>query len=79
VAEYLLTLGKKLQGMNEAYNDAVGSLESRVLVTARKFGELHVSVPGTEIGSLLRIDTTPRPLQAPEFVGRVGEARSPTI
>lgn len=70
VGEYLSTLGKRLSAAVDAYNQTVGSMEGRVLATARRFDELHVCVPGTEIGELLRIDTTPRPLNAPEFVGR---------
>ncbi len=40
VGEYLDKLGKNLGGTVKSYNDLVGSIESRVLVTARKMGEL---------------------------------------
>ena len=43
----------------EAYNQAVGSLENRVLVSARKFAELGASV-AEDIPELEPIETTAR-------------------
>ena len=45
----------------EAYNQAVGSLENRVLVSARKFAELGASV-AEDIPALEPIETTARAL-----------------
>jgi DNA recombination protein RmuC len=52
----------------EAYNRAVGSLESRVLVTARRLKDKGVTAP-EELPELDTIDHTARPLGAPELVG----------
>jgi DNA recombination protein RmuC len=52
----------------EAYNRAVGSLESRVLVTARRLKDKGVTAPD-ELPDLESIDHTPRALGAPELVG----------
>lgn len=48
-----------------AYNRAVGSLESRVLVSARKLADLGVS--GEELAVPTQVELTTRQLQAPEL------------
>jgi DNA recombination protein RmuC len=52
----------------ESYNKAVGSLESRVMVTARRLKDKGVTAPD-ELPELETIDHTPRPLGAPELIG----------
>jgi DNA recombination protein RmuC len=52
----------------ESYNKAVGSLESRVLVTARRLKDKGVTAP-EDLPELDTIDHTPRPLGAPELTG----------
>ncbi len=64
---HMATLQKSLAASVEAYNSAVGSLESRVLVTARKFPSLGVvGNEGAEITELSPIEAAPRHLQAVE-------------
>ena len=43
MGDHLDKLGRSLRSSVEAYNRTVGSLESRVLVTARRFAELGVT------------------------------------
>jgi DNA recombination protein RmuC len=54
-------VGKGLDRAVESYNKAVGSLESRVMVSARKFVELGAPVTD-EIAELSPIETTTRNL-----------------
>jgi DNA recombination protein RmuC len=54
-------VGTGLDRAVEAYNKAVGSLESRVLVSARKFTELGAPV-AEDIPELEPIETTSRAL-----------------
>jgi DNA recombination protein RmuC len=61
------TLGMKLKGSLDAYNQAVGSLEGNVLVKARKFKEYQAANGGEEIKALEPIDRVPRMLQAAEL------------
>lgn len=65
LAEHLVKVGKGLESATTAYNEAVGSLESRVLPAARRFKELGAA-PGAEIPVIEAIDTQPRQLAVPE-------------
>ncbi len=71
LAEHFADLGKKIGGSVDAYNRAVGTLERRVLPTARKFPELSVR-SSKDVALLESLDTAVRPLQAPELNGEVG-------
>jgi DNA recombination protein RmuC len=62
---YFADIGKGLDRALDAYNKGVGSLESRVLVTARKFKE-RGAIAGEEIETLEPIDKAARPLSLDE-------------
>ncbi len=61
LAGHITTVGTNLDRAVDAYNQAVGSLENRVLVSARKFAELGASV-AEDIPELEPIETTARAL-----------------
>lgn len=64
-SEYFADIGKNLDRALEAYNRGVGSLEARVLVTARKFKE-RGAIAGEEIEILEPIDKSTRALSMDE-------------
>lgn len=59
VAEHINKLGRDIKGVNDSYDSAVGSMETRVLPCVRKFKELGAT-GASEIPSLEQIDRTPR-------------------
>ena len=62
---YFADIGRGLERALDSYNKGVGSLEARVLVTARKFKE-RGAIAGEEIEILEPIDKTSRPLSLDE-------------
>jgi DNA recombination protein RmuC len=53
----------------DSYNKSVGTLERRVLATARKFEPLKAAPEGGELVSPDLVEQVTRLLQAPELVG----------
>jgi DNA recombination protein RmuC len=73
VGRHLDKLGRSLKGSVDAYNSAVGSLESRVFVTARHFADvadLDDDLPGPR-----PVEDVPRALTAAELLEAVAEER----
>jgi DNA recombination protein RmuC len=64
MSEHFSKVGKGLERAVEAYNSAIGSLETRVMVSARKFAELKTAPLGVEIASLEPIDKAVRAAEA---------------
>jgi len=67
LAEHFATVGARLDGAVEAYNKAAGSLESRVLISARKFKELGVATT-KDIETVEPVEKTTRAIQATELL-----------
>ena len=61
LAGHMESVGKGLDRAVESYNKAVGTLESRVIVSARKFAELGAPV-SEQIPEVPQIETTTRTL-----------------
>jgi DNA recombination protein RmuC len=61
-------VGKNLNEAVGAYNKSVASLESRVLVTARRFRELKVASEDRDIRMLNPVETQTRSVQAAELL-----------
>ena len=75
LAEHWEGVGKSLGKAVAAYNGAVGTLESRVLVTARRLKDKGVAA-GEELPDIEAIDETPRALGAPALTGLFDEAET---
>ena len=85
-AEHLAKVGGAIDRAARSYNDAVGSLESRVLVTTRKLAD-HGAAPATPLAPPATVDTAVRPLDrgrvgrrpsAARRAGRLSRTRRPT-
>ena len=75
MGEHVAAVGRNLDRAVDAYNKQVGSLESRVLVSARRLADLEVG--DGELATADPIDKVTRSLQAPELtrlsISREGE------
>ncbi|MEV8630122.1 DNA recombination protein RmuC [Streptosporangium sp. NPDC051023] len=69
------TMGRSLSRAVESYNRTVGSLETRVLVSARKLNDLGL-VDG-ELDSPQSVEDLPRALTSPELLGEEESSPSP--
>jgi DNA recombination protein RmuC len=79
MSSHMQKLQRSLTASVSAYNDAVGSLESRVLVSARRFPALGVvGIESEEIADLPPVEASPRLLQALELVTDRGNAERPS-
>jgi len=72
---HLDKLGRSLSNAVGSYNKAIGSLETRVLVSARKFAEMQVN--GAELTTPTVVSEAPRPLSAAELMEAVADPRDP--
>jgi len=70
LGNHMTRMGRHLGQVVDSYNQTVGTLERRVLVSARKFKVLDTS--NEEIDELVAIDHTPRNLQSLELVSEDG-------
>ena len=61
-------VGKALDAAVGRYNQFVGSLESQVMVQARRFEDLHVDHEGRDLPGLTAIDQSPRAITRPELI-----------
>jgi DNA recombination protein RmuC len=66
MGDHLAKVGTSLGGAVTSYNKAIGSLEARVLVSARRLAELGVSAE--ELTTPAQVEVAARALQAPELV-----------
>ena len=75
MADHWAGVGKNLGEAVGAFNKAVGSLETRVLATARKFRDLQAAPEAREIRDLAPVEIAARSLQAPEMQAGTEEDR----
>src|ERR1700751_3649496 len=66
LTEHFAKVGRSLDTAVRSYNEAVGSLETRVLPSARKFRDQGIS-PAAELAELGGVERTVRPVTAQEL------------
>ena len=69
MGEHLAKLGRSIDGAVQSYNGAIGSLERRVLVSARRLAD-HGAASSKELSDLPQVDRAIQRLQATEFAVR---------
>jgi DNA recombination protein RmuC len=75
-ADHMQTVGRRLRSTVDAFNGAVGSMEGRVLVAARKFADHGAVSASKELQTIEPVDLSPRTLQAPELDAAGDELRA---
>ena len=69
---HVAKLGRSLDSAVASYNQTVSSLESRVLVTARRFTDLEVT--DGDLAAPAQVERAPRTVSAPELVASAAES-----
>jgi DNA recombination protein RmuC len=69
LGSHMSEVGTSLDRAVSSYNRAIGSLEGRVMVSARRFRELGAAADRSELEPLVPVGTLARGVQAPELVG----------
>lgn len=69
------SVGDKLSNAVDVYNSATSTLDSRVLVSARRLRELKAAPEGVEIDAIEPVERTARSLQAVELPPRAPQPR----
>jgi DNA recombination protein RmuC len=69
-------VGRALDTAVGKYNQFVGSLESQVMVSARRFEDLQVDHEGKEIPDLPALESTPRSLSRPELLAGAADPKT---
>jgi DNA recombination protein RmuC len=67
MGDHFSKLGRNIHGVVDAYNQSVGTLEKRVLVSARRLKDLDVVSQSEEMADIVVIEKTVRDLNSPEF------------
>jgi len=67
MASHWNSVGTNLRRAVSSYNDAVGSMDSRVMSTARKFRDLNVAHGAKDAEELKSVDLIPRETQSEEL------------
>ncbi|UZK69952.1 DNA recombination protein RmuC [Sphingomonas sp. S1-29] len=62
MGNHIARMGKNLESANSAYNAFVGSIESQVMTSAKRFETLNVDTGDKAIDSLPMVESSPRPL-----------------
>jgi DNA recombination protein RmuC len=68
-------LGKNLSQSVTAYNGAVGSIESRLLVSARRMRGMGIST--VDLPELTALDVLPNAFSQPELLGDSDDSDAP--
>lgn len=76
LCEHVLRLGKRLGSSVEAYNAMAGTLETRVLVSARRFSQHGAAGGGKQLPAPQPVESSPRTIAPPELPAGPDETAS---
>jgi DNA recombination protein RmuC len=68
MGDHFVGLGASLRTAVDRYNETLGTLETRVLVSARRFKDMPITATDKEVKETSQIDIVPRQLQVPEEI-----------